>query len=100
MTIGAVVLKVFPPAVLSIFLGASGVALAYDCAPHCDYTHDYGPYDFSYLAPGLVGYPVCDRHGNCSPYLVYRRFGRPWPGIDITVRPTRARPIARRPRSE
>lgn len=90
-------LKLLAPTVLCGLVSASGVAFAYDCAPHCDYVHDYGPYDLSWVAPGLVGYPVCDRQGNCSPHLVYRRFGRPWPGITITVRPTyRARPIVRR----
>ncbi|HLH98923.1 MAG TPA: hypothetical protein VKW08_27755 [Xanthobacteraceae bacterium] len=58
-----------------------------DCSPHCDYWHDYGPYDFSYISPGLVGYPHCNREGNCSPYLTYvypeRRHLR------ITVRPLR-----------
>ena len=46
-------------------LGA-GTALAGDCSPHCDYYHDYGPYNFSYVEPGLTGYPVCYRQGNCS----------------------------------
>jgi hypothetical protein len=83
----AIMLKALPPAVLLILLAASGSALAFDCAPHCDYVHDYGPYDMSWVSPGLVGYPICDWQGNCSPHLVYRRFGRPW-GIEITVRPT------------
>jgi len=90
-------LKILPPAVLCLLLSASGMAFAFDCAPYCDYNHDYGPYDLSWVSPGLAGYPVCDRQGNCSPYLVYRRFGRPWPGITITVRPTnRARLKAQR----
>ena len=94
-------LRILGLAVLGAGLGMSGTALAYDCAPHCDYVHDYGPYDLSWVSPGLVGIPVCDRHGNCSPHLVYRRFGRPWPGITITVRPTyRARPNARRSKIE
>lgn len=82
-------LKILPPAVLCLLVWVPAVAFAYDdCAPHCDYQHDYGPYDYSWVAPGLVGFPICDRQGNCSPYLVYRRFGRRWPGITITVRPT------------
>jgi hypothetical protein len=89
-------LKFLPLAVLCILLCVPGIALAYDCAPHCDYVHDYGPYDYSWVSPGLVGYPVCDREGNCAPYLVYRKFGPPWPGITIRVRPTRAtRPVVR-----
>ena len=91
-------LKILALPVLCVLAGTSGVALAYDgCAPHCDYVHDYGPYDLSWVAPGLVGYPVCDREGNCAPHLVYRRFGYSPPGITIRVRPTqRARPIIRR----
>jgi hypothetical protein len=46
-------------------------AAADNCSPHCDYWHNYGPYDFSYISPGLVGYPRCDPQGNCSPYLTY-----------------------------
>ncbi|HTV36518.1 MAG TPA: hypothetical protein VMF12_08805 [Xanthobacteraceae bacterium] len=91
-------LKILPPAVLCFLVSASAVAFAYDdCAPHCDYVHDYGPYDYSWVAPGLAGFPICDRQGNCAPHLVYRRFGHPWPEITITVHPTyRARPNTRR----
>ena len=28
-------------------------AAAIECAPYCDYTHDYGPYDLSWKRPGL-----------------------------------------------
>jgi hypothetical protein len=90
-------LKLLPPTILCALVWSSGAAFAYDCAPYCDYVHDYGPYDLSWVAPGLVGYPVCDRQGNCSPHLVYRRFGRTRLGITITVRPTyRTRPLVRR----
>jgi len=90
-------LKFLSPAVLCVLVWTSGAAFADDCAPHCDYVHDYGPYDLSWVSPGLVGYPICDRRGDCSPHLVYRRFGRSWPDITITVRPTyRAHPIVRR----
>ncbi len=68
-------------------LAGLGSAAANSCAPHCDWTHDYGPYDLSWVYPGLVGIPICDRDGNCSPHLVYRYTG-PKPGITITVRPT------------
>jgi hypothetical protein len=81
-------LKIPRLAVLCIMLCTPGIAWAQDCAPHCDYVHDYGPYDFSWVSPGLVGYPVCDRAGSCSPHLVYRKFGRPWPGITIRIRRT------------
>ena len=37
------------------------------------------------IQPGLLGYPICDRQGNCAPHLAYtypgRRHGR------ITIRP-------------
>jgi hypothetical protein len=92
-------LKITAAVVLCVVTVAPEAAFAFDCAPHCDYVHDYGPYDLSWVSPGLVGIPVCDRHGNCSPHLVYRRFGHPWPEISITVRPTfRARPNLRRSR--
>ena len=67
-------------------------AQAGDCSPHCDFYHNYGPYDFSYIRPGLTGSPVCDRQGNCSPYLRYYVFGRPVGRITIRTlgkRPTR-----------
>lgn len=83
-------LRILAAAALGAILIHSGVAEATDCAPHCDYVHDYGPYDFSYIRPGLFGYPVCDWRGDCSPYLIYRYSGRPWPGVTITIRPTRA----------
>jgi hypothetical protein len=71
---------------ISILFFAGSGAKAADCAPNCDYYHDYGPYDFSWVRPGLTGYPVCDSHGNCSPYLVYRQSGRRFG--QVTVRPT------------
>jgi hypothetical protein len=77
----------FAVAILSSVLLGSGVAWATDCFPYCDYVHDYGPYDFSYIRPGLVGYPVCDWRGNCAPRLAYRYTGRR-PGVRIFIRPT------------
>ena len=77
--------RLFAAAIVGFFLFGSGAVSAEDCSPHCDYWHNYGPYDFSYVQPGLLGYPVCDRQGNCAPHLIYtypgRRYGR------ITVRP-------------
>jgi hypothetical protein len=49
----------------------TGTALAEACFPHCDYTHYYGPLDFSYRQPGLFGYPPCGPQGNCTPHLAY-----------------------------
>ena len=70
-----------------LVLSGPASAFAQSCAPTCDWNHDYGPYDFSWVYPGLVGIPVCDRDGNCSPHLVYRYTG-PKPNVTITVRPT------------
>jgi hypothetical protein len=80
-------LKLLAVAVLSFLIFGSGTVLAEDCSPHCDYWHYYGPSDFSYIQPGLFGYPICDRQGNCSPRLVYTNSGRQHGRITITVRP-------------
>jgi hypothetical protein len=68
---------------------------AIECAPYCDYTHDYGPYDLSWKRPGLYAYPVCAPNGDCAPRAVHARSpvsGWPYwdywrPGVRITVRP-------------
>jgi len=64
---------------------------AAECFPHCDYTHYYGPFDFTYIQSGLFGYPRCNAQGNCFPQLVYSttsfRLGR------ITVRFPRVKAI-------
>jgi hypothetical protein len=80
-----------------LFFGLSS-AWAENCSPHCDYWHDYGPYDFTYIRPGLFGYPVCGPLGDCAPYLVYtyQRGYRFRKSVTIRARP---RPIAVRPRS-
>jgi hypothetical protein len=80
-------LRFFATANLVLFLIGSDTVLAEDCSPHCDYWHNYGPYDFSYIRPGLIGYPICDQRGNCSPHLIYiypdHQHGR----VTVTVRP-------------
>jgi hypothetical protein len=60
-----------PIAVAALLAGAllTVPATAEDCGRHCDYWHYYAPYDFSYISPGLLGYPRCDREGNCPPNL-------------------------------
>lgn len=72
-------------AALGICVLGSGAATAEDCGANCDYWHYYGPSNFSYIRPGLLGYPICDRQGNCAPYLTYtypgQRTGR------IIIRP-------------
>jgi hypothetical protein len=73
-------------------LAAGPAAAEVGCAPYCDFTHDYGPQDFTYVRPGLYLYPRCGPSGYCSPHLVSsarRYYGR------ITVRGV-ARPV--RPR--
>jgi hypothetical protein len=72
-------------------LGAGSVAAA-ECYPHCDYNHYYGPYDLSYVRPGLYAYPVCGPHGNCAPYLVYGTRAPPSGNIIVTF-PRRPRPV-------
>ena len=73
----------FTFAILSSVLLGSGMAWATDCSPYCDYVHDYGPYDFSWVRPGLTGYPVCDSQGNCAPHLIYVHPGRRHGQINI-----------------
>ena len=64
-------------------------AIAEACAPHCDYNHYYGPYDFTYTGRALFGWPRCDARGNCAPHLAYTT-GLPWPrqiGLPARVGP-------------
>jgi hypothetical protein len=75
-----------------LFLG-TGTAPATECYPHCDHSHYYGPSDFTYIRPGLYGYPRCGLRGECSPYLVYSTSG--YRGGRISIRFPRAR--AQRP---
>jgi hypothetical protein len=63
-------------AALCLSFGSAGGALAAECYPHCDYVHNYGPYDFTYVRPGLYGYPLCNVRGECVPNLVYSTSGR------------------------
>jgi hypothetical protein len=79
---------------LLFLLGAEDARAADDCSPHCDFWHYYGPYDFSYIRPGLLGYPICDRQGDCAPHLVYTHPGTA--RIRIIVRP-RGTPRSLRP---
>ena len=75
-----------------VFFGCAARAEV-ECYPHCDYWHDYGPYDFTYKRPGLFGYPICDVRGNCAPYLryTYQRGYAPRKSITIRVRPSTRR---------
>ena len=57
-----------------LYVGTHPVSAA-ECFPHCDYTNYYGPFDFTYVEPGLFGYPLCGPRGNCSPQLAYSTSG-------------------------
>jgi hypothetical protein len=73
-------------------------AFAIECAPYCDYTHDYGPYDLSWKRPGRYAFPLCAPNGECAPHAAhvyspvsgwhYWDYGRDR-GVRITVRPRR-----------
>jgi hypothetical protein len=73
---------------LMLCFAAQPAAAEVDCAPNCDFTHYYGPYDYTWVRPGLYLYPRCGPSGNCSPYVIASsRFrGR------VTVRLVRPRP--------
>jgi hypothetical protein len=81
--------KVFAAALWGLLvLGCSPAAARIDCTPNCDYVHDYGPYDFTYMRPGLYGFPRCGPSGDCSPYLAYTA-----PRTRVIIRP-RPRTVA------
>ena len=82
-------------AVLGLTLVSAGTVLAAECFPYCDYNHNYGPYDFTYVKPGLYGYPTCGPRGYCLPRLSYSVSGRT-PRGNIEVR-TIPRPFYRAP---
>ncbi|HXW23738.1 MAG TPA: hypothetical protein VEK73_03240 [Xanthobacteraceae bacterium] len=77
----------FAAAVLVLIAAPCPARAEVDCAPYCDYTHDYGPYDLTYIRPGLYAFPVCGPSGDCSPYALhtYPRYR----GVRITIRPRR-----------
>jgi hypothetical protein len=86
--------KLIAAAIAAFVLVAPGTASAeIGCAPYCDFTHYYGPQDFTYVRPGLFVYPRCGPSGECSPYLVSS--GQRWRGR-ITVR-SLTRPLRPRP---
>jgi hypothetical protein len=73
---------------------AAQPAAAIDCAPYCDYTHDYGPYDLSWKQPGRYAFPACAPNGECAPHAVHVYSPvSGWPtywgyrGVRITIRP-------------
>jgi hypothetical protein len=66
------------------FVTASPARAEVECSPYCDYTHDYGPYDLTWIRPGLYAFPVCGPSGDCAPHAVhtYPRYR----SVRITVR--------------
>ena len=60
-------------AVLAVALAIAvrPAAAQVSCAPYCDFTHFYGPFDFTWVRPGLFLYPSCVPSGECSPFLIY-----------------------------
>jgi hypothetical protein len=75
-------------AVLGLTLCSAAPVLAGECFPYCDYNHNYGPYDFTYVKPGLWGHATCGPNGNCLPRLSYSVSGRV-PRGNIEVRSLR-----------
>jgi hypothetical protein len=67
--------KHFVAAILAFLCVGTCTVSAAECFPHCDYAHYYGPFDFTYVQPGLFGYPLCGPRGNCSPQLAYSTSG-------------------------
>ena len=67
--------RVLMTAMLALFCIGMRSAPAAECYPYCDFTHYYGPFDFTYVRPGLYGYPICGPRGYCSPNLVYSTSG-------------------------
>jgi hypothetical protein len=65
----------FALAFLAFFCVGTRAGSAAECFPYCDYTHYYGPFDFTYIQPGLFGYPLCGPRGNCSAHLTYSTSG-------------------------
>ena len=74
-------------ALFGLVLSGSAAGAVEQCFPVCDYYHYYGPQDFTYVRPGLFGFPRCGPSGECAPTLVYpiRRQAR----ITIRTRPRR-----------
>jgi len=84
-------LRFLAAALLAFFCIGMRTAPAGECYPHCDYTHYYGPFDFTYVKPHLFAYPRCGLLGNCAPHMVYSTSG--FRRGTITVRFPRATAI-------
>jgi hypothetical protein len=85
--------KLIAAAFAVILAVASGPAAAeVACAPNCDFTHNYGPYDYTWVRPGLFLYPRCGPSGSCSPYLIHSSRYRGTVRIRSFTRPLRPRP--------
>jgi hypothetical protein len=91
---------------LLLCLSAGSASAQSGCVPYCDFTHYYGPLDFTwvqpggygrqqsiYVRPGLFLHPYCGPSGYCSPYLLSskQRF-RGRVTVHTATRPVRMRP--------
>ena len=85
--------RLIAAAVVAVLALAPGPAAAeVGCAPDCDFTHDYGPYDYTWVRPGLYVYPRCAPNGYCSPYVVRSARYRGSVTIHRLARPLRPQP--------
>jgi hypothetical protein len=85
--------RLIAAAVAAVLAFAAGPAAAeVDCAPNCDFVHDYGPYDYTWVRPGLYLFPRCGPSGYCAPHLIQSSRYRG----SVTIRRF-ARPLRRRP---
>ena len=87
-------LRVIRYSLFALVLFAAAPAFAIDCAPYCDFTHNYGPYDLSWKQPGRYAFPLCGPNGVCAPHAVnvhspVSGWAWYWPyrGVRITVKP-------------
>ncbi len=64
-------LRVLATVLFSLSFVGSTTVWANDCYPHCDWNHDFGPYDFTYKRSDLFAYPIYGPRQECSPYLRY-----------------------------
>ena len=74
--------RMLTAAILGFSLFGSGVAVAEDCGAHCDYWHNYGPYDYSYIQPGLLGYPISTGRETARRISPTLSGPPPWPDHD------------------
>jgi hypothetical protein len=77
-------------ALLAVLSGPASAEVG--CAPNCDFTHYYGPYDYTWVRPGLYLYPRCGPTGDCSPYVISSSHYRGRVTIHRFAQPVRRQP--------